>query len=204
MLKLRNLHFSYPGQGKGWRFEFSVPQGQCLAVHGASGSGKSTLLGLIAGFLNPSAGQVLWHSEAIDHQSPWQRPVSSVFQEHNLFEHLDVFTNIGLGRHPGLKLSARDKQAIDQALERTGLGGFARRMPGELSGGQRQRVALIRAILRRQPLLLLDEPMTGLDPQARHELHDMLREEKANGITMILASHDQDDRKALADSYWNL
>lgn len=204
MLELQNLCFSYPGQETSWQFQFSVPEGHCLAVHGASGSGKSTLLSLIAGFLNPSAGQTLWNGKAIDQQAPWQRPVSSVFQEHNLFEHLDVFTNIGLGLHPGLKLSTNDKHAIEQALERTGLGGFARRMPGELSGGQRQRVAVIRAILRRQPLLLLDEPMTGLDPQARHELHAMLLEEKANGITMILASHDQDDRKALADSRWNL
>lgn len=204
MLELENLCFGYPGQNKDWHFEFTVREGQCLAVHGPSGSGKSTLLGLIAGFLTPKAGQILWQGEAVNHQPPWQRPVSSVFQEHNLFEHLDVFTNIGLGLHPGLKLDTPDKTAIENTLERTGLGGFGHRMPGELSGGQRQRVAVIRAILRRQPLLLLDEPMTGLDPQARHELQAMLLEEKANGITMILASHDEDDRKALADSYWSL
>lgn len=204
MLELENLRFGYPGQNKDWHFEFTLHEGQCLAVHGPSGSGKSTLLGLIAGFLTPKAGRILWQGEAVNHQPPWERPVSSVFQEHNLFEHLDVFTNIGLGLHPGLKLDAVDKKAIEHTLERTGLGGFGHRMPGELSGGQRQRVAVIRAILRRQPLLLLDEPMTGLDPHARHELHAMLLEEKANGITMILASHDQDDRKALADSYWSL
>lgn len=204
MLELENLRFGYPGQNKDWHFEFTLHQGQCLAVHGPSGSGKSTLLGLIAGFLTPKAGRILWQGEAVNHQPPWQRPVSSVFQEHNLFEHLDVFTNIGLGLHPGLKLDAVDKKAIEHTLERTGLGGFGHRMPGELSGGQRQRVAVIRAILRRQPVLLLDEPMTGLDPRARHELQAMLLEEKANGITMILASHDQDDRKALADSYWSL
>ena len=89
-------------------------------------------------------------------------------------------------------------------MTRTGLSGFGRRRPGELSGGQRQRVALIRAILRRQPLLLLDEPMTGLDPDTRTELHRMLLEEKAHGVAMLLASHDPEDSKILADRHWNL
>lgn len=204
MLDVRNLRFQYPAGGAEWTFQFSLPAGKCLAVQGASGSGKSTLLNLIAGFLEPTAGEILWRNTPIQARPPWQRPVTSVFQEHNLFEHLNVFTNIGLGVHPGMKLDPRQRLAIEEGLERTGLGGFAERMPGELSGGQRQRVALLRAILRRQPILLLDEPMTGLDTETREILYSMLLEEKARGVAMLLASHDEEDRKVLADSHWNL
>lgn len=204
MLELRNLCFQYPDQSEEWRFHFSVAAGHCLAVRGASGTGKSTLLNLVAGFLAPKSGEILWNNQAIHNLPAWERPVTSVFQEHNLFEHLDVFTNIGLGLHPGMKLSHEQKLAIEQGLEQTGLGGLGTRLPGELSGGQRQRVALLRAILRRKPVLLLDEPMTGLDPDARAIIRDLLLQEKASGITLILASHDEEDRKILADSNWNL
>lgn len=204
MLELRNLCFQYPDQSEEWRFHFSVAAGHCLAVRGASGTGKSTLLNLVAGFLVPKSGEILWNRQPIHNLPAWERPVTSVFQEHNLFEHLDVFTNIGLGLHPGMKLSPEQKSAIEQGLEQTRLGGFGARLPGELSGGQRQRVALLRAILRRKPVLLLDEPMTGLDPDARAIIRDLLLQEKASGITLILASHDEEDRKILADSNWNL
>ena len=162
------------------------------------------MLNLVAGFLAPKSGEILWNNQAIHNLPAWERPVTSVFQEHNLFEHLDVFTNIGLGLHPGMKLSPEQQSAIEQGLEQTGLGGLGTRLPGELSGGQRQRVALLRAILRRKPVLLLDEPMTGLDPDARAIIRDLLLQEKASGITLILASHDEEDRKILADSNWNL
>ncbi len=204
MLELRNLCFQYPDQSEEWRFHFSVAAGHCLAVRGASGTGKSTLLNLVAGFLAPKSGEILWNNQAIHNLPAWERPVTSVFQEHNLFEHLDVFTNIGLGLHPGMKLSPEQQSAIEQGLEQTGHGGFGTRVPGELSGGQRQRVALLRAILRRKPVLLLDEPMTGLDPDARAIIRDLLLQEKDSGITLILASHDEEDRKILADSNWNL
>ncbi|MBY5961580.1 ATP-binding cassette domain-containing protein [Marinobacter nauticus] len=204
MLEIKDLAFEYGPDGRLWRFDFSVPAGECLAIQGPSGSGKSTLLSLVAGFLPPASGRILWQDKPIHLLKPWQRPVTSVFQEHNLFEHLDVFTNIGLGIHPGLKLDESQRHAIEAGLERTGLAGFGPRMPGKLSGGQRQRVALLRAILRRQPLLLLDEPMTGLDTETRKILYAMLLEEKARGITMLLASHDEEERRILADSHWNL
>ena len=204
MLEIRQLSFCYPGQPSGWTFGFSVAPGECLAIQGPSGSGKSTLLGLIAGFLEPDQGEILWQGQAIHNLSPWQRPVTSVFQDHNLFEHLDVFTNIGLGLHPGMKLNNEQSSAINQGLARVGLEGFGQRQPGELSGGQRQRVALLRSILRRQPVLLLDEPLTGLDPQTRSTLYRMLNEEKSRGVALVLASHDEEDRRVLADRHWNL
>ncbi|WP_286222680.1 ATP-binding cassette domain-containing protein [Marinobacter apostichopi] len=204
MLEVRNLTFTYPSNDCTWSFDFQVGRGQCIAIDGPSGSGKSTLLGLLAGFLSPAAGTIIWQGQNVDQLAPWQRPMTSVFQEHNLFEHLDVQTNIGLGIHPGMKLSREQKQAIQAGLARVGLAGFGERMPSALSGGQRQRVALLRALLRNQPLLLLDEPLTGLDEDTRNTLRAMLVEHKAQGITIVLASHDEEDRQVLADSRWSL
>jgi thiamine transport system ATP-binding protein len=204
MLEVNNLTFAYQPENRPWRFSFSVTSGQCIAIAGPSGSGKSTLLGLLAGFLEPATGEILWSRSPLNELPPWERPMTSVFQEHNLFEHLNVETNIGLGIHPGMKLTKAQKQAVTKGLERVGLRGMGKRMPAELSGGQRQRVALLRAMLRDQPLLLLDEPLTGLDADTRKILRDMLLELKASGTTIVLASHDEEDRKVLADSQWSL
>ncbi|WP_298447003.1 ATP-binding cassette domain-containing protein [uncultured Marinobacter sp.] len=204
MLEVRNLVFAYPDQESPWNFHFSVEPGQCIAIHGASGSGKSTLMNLLAGFLEPQSGDILWRDESLRKRAPWQRPMTSVFQEHNLFEHLNVETNIGLGIHPGLKLTPEDQKAIKQGLHNVGLEGFGKRLPGDLSGGQRQRVALLRAMLRQKPILLLDEPLTGLDSDARDLLRQLLLQAKARGTLIVLASHDKEDRKLLADSVHRL
>ncbi len=208
MLEVSGLRFRYPDSENQsrphWQFDFQLKPGECLAIHGASGSGKSTLLNLIAGFLQPDAGSIVWNRTQLNALPPWERPVTSVFQEHNLFEHLNVADNIGLGLHPGLKLSGTQKQQIVDSLKRVGLGPMAKRRPAQLSGGQRQRVALLRALLREQPLLLLDEPLTGLDPDAREILHRLLLEQKRAGVAMILASHDAEDRQVLADRVLNL
>lgn len=204
MLEVKNLVFAYPGQETPWNFNFTVEPSQCITIHGASGSGKSTLMNLLAGFLEPQSGDILWQGKSIRHRPPWERPMTSVFQEHNLFEHLSVEANIGLGIHPGLKLSSEDEQAIERGLQSVGLDGFGKRLPGDLSGGQRQRVALLRAILRQQPVMLLDEPLTGLDSDARELLRELLLEQKARGTLIVLASHDEEDRRILADSVCSL
>jgi len=204
MLEVKNLVFAYPEQKTPWNFNFTVKPGHCIAIHGASGSGKSTLMNLLAGFLEPRSGDILWQNKSLRNSAPWQRPMTSVFQEHNLFEHLSVEANIGLGIHPGLKLSSEDEQAIAQGLQSVGLGGFGKRLPGDLSGGQRQRVALLRAILRQQPVMLLDEPLTGLDSDARELLRQLLLEQKTRGTLIVLASHDEEDRRILADSVCSL
>lgn len=204
MLEVKNLNFAYPGQSTPWNFNFSAQAGHCIAIHGASGSGKSTLMNLLAGFLQPDSGDILWQGTSIVRYAPWQRPMTSVFQEHNLFEHLSVAANIGLGIHPGLKLTTTDEHAIERGLDSVGLAGFGKRLPSDLSGGQRQRVALLRAILRRQPVMILDEPLTGLDMEARELLRHLLLQEKERGVLMVLASHDDEDRHILADSVCKL
>ncbi|MGE3874757.1 MAG: ATP-binding cassette domain-containing protein, partial [Parvibaculaceae bacterium] len=117
-----------------------------------------------------------------------------VFQDHNTFAHLDLWTNVALGISPSLRLDAADQRAVDDALARTGLAALARRKPGEVSGGERQRVAIARALLRDEPILLLDEPFAALGPALRREMLDLVKAlQKEKGYTVMLVSHHPDD-----------
>ena len=186
----------------GMRFSFTldVAAGECVAVIGPSGAGKSTLLSLIAGFEVALSGHVAIDGRDVTALEPAMRPVSIVFQEHNLFPHLDVAANVGLGLHPALRLASEDHAEIERALDRVGLAGLNRRRPGQLSGGQRQRVALARALVRRRPVLLLDEPFAALGPALRQEmliLLDRLRHDR--GLAVLMVSHHPDDARHIAE-----
>jgi thiamine transport system ATP-binding protein len=183
------------------RFDCAIGKGQIVAITGASGSGKSTLLNVIAGFETPDSGNVEIFGDNVAGRDPAERPVSVIFQEHNLFSHLDVGTNIGLGIDPALKLGIRERARIAAALGRVGLDGFAKRMPPTLSGGERQRVALARALVRRKPILLLDEPFAALDPGLRAGMSSLLLDlHRQEGNTMLIITHHPDDVRVLADS----
>jgi thiamine transport system ATP-binding protein len=145
-------------------FAFRREAGSVTAIVGPSGAGKSTLLNLAAGFLTPSTGCIRLNGRNVTGLAPSDRGVSMVFQDNNLFAHLDIRTNIGLGLDPSLRLDKSAWSRVNQALEKVGLGGFGKRMPATLSGGEQQRVALARAFVRRRPVLLLDEPFDGLAP----------------------------------------
>jgi len=182
-------------------FDCTVPAERIVAVAGASGSGKSTLFNIIAGFEQPERGEVRIFGEEMTGRPPAERPVSIIFQEHNLFAHLDAATNVGFGISPALRLDAADRLKVEDALARVGLAGFGKRLPPTLSGGERQRVALARAFVRHRPILLLDEPFAALDPGMRAEMRTLisdLHEEEGNTILMI--THHPDDVRALADS----
>jgi thiamine transport system ATP-binding protein len=165
VLELQQLYVCQ-GQNE-FCFDAILPTEKCTALVGASGAGKTTLLNTLAGFVSPTSGKLLWQGQDLLPQLPAQRPFTSLFQEHNLFAHLDLFTNVGLGIDPGLRLTANQRQAVEEALTQVGLAGMGKRLPGSLSGGQRQRAALARALVRRQPWLLLDEPFSALDPGLR-------------------------------------
>ncbi|WP_276119858.1 thiamine ABC transporter ATP-binding protein [Pararhizobium qamdonense] len=183
------------------QFDCAIGKGEIVAVTGASGSGKSTLLNVIAGFETPDAGRVDILGEDVDGRDPAERPVSVIFQEHNLFAHLDVATNIGLGIDPALKLGLKEKAKIASALIRVGLDGFGKRLPPTLSGGERQRVALARALVRRKPVLLLDEPFAALDPGLRAGMIDLLLDlHRQEGHTILVITHHPDDVRMMADS----
>ena len=182
------------------RFNAEFDAGSTTAILGPSGAGKSTLLNLIAGFERPARGKIRIGSADVTDLAPAERPVSMVFQENNLFSHLDVAQNVGLGRSPSLRLSARDKHDIAQALDRTGLEGKEKRLPRELSGGERQRVALARVLVRRRPVLLLDEPFASLDADLREKMLDLVAGlAREQGLTVLMVTHQPDDARHIAD-----
>jgi thiamine transport system ATP-binding protein len=132
--------------------------------------------------------------------TPAERPLSILFQDHNLFPHLTAAENVGLGVDPRLRLTGSQRRDVERALTRVGLEGLGTRLPAELSGGQRQRVAIARALVRKRPLVLLDEPLSGLDPGLRREMvtliDDMRRDER---LTMLVSIHTPEDLGETAD-----
>lgn len=178
--------------------DFSVAPGARVAVLGPSGAGKSTLLNMIAGFLAPDTGRVLWAGENITAAAPGARPLSILFQDQNLFPHLTVSQNIGLGISPRPRLCADDSRRVEEALERVGLAGLGARKPAALSGGEQGRVALARCLLRGKPLLLLDEPFAALGPALKAEMLALVAQIAADqGTTVLMVSHDPTDATAL-------
>ena len=197
LLAVEGLSFRYADMAM--VFDLAVGRGQCLAVLGPSGAGKSTLLSLIAGFDQPLAGRVMIAGTDVTGWKPAERPVTSLFQEHNLFAHLTAGENVGLGIDPGLRLDPGQRQAVEQALARVGLEDLAGRRPAQLSGGQRQRVALARSLVRDKPLLLLDEPFRALDPGLRLEMLDLVHQlQVERGLTVVLVSHNPRDALRIA------
>ncbi|GAA4526553.1 thiamine ABC transporter ATP-binding protein [Chelativorans composti] len=199
-LTLRELAFTYPG-GTEMRFDLHVEPSDIVAVMGPSGSGKSTMLNLIAGFEQPSSGRILIDSRDVTRLPPHQRGVSMIFQENNLFAHLTVEQNVGLGRSPSLRLSAKDREDVATAIERVGLAGKGGRLPGSLSGGERQRAALARVLVQQNPVLLLDEPLASLGPALKDEMLDLIEElHRAQRMTILMVTHDPRDARRLAQS----
>ena len=200
MLVLDDVQYTY--QRELFRFELAIQRGQIVSLMGPSGAGKSTLLALVAGFINPDHGDILVDSESIVRKEPHQRPFSMLFQEHNLFAHLSVRDNIGLGLHPGLKLTADQKLLVEQAAKQVGVAEYLDRLPEHLSGGQRQRVALARCFVQPQPMWLLDEPFSALDPVLREEMLTLVKQLAAErGITVLMVTHHLSDARAIASHF---
>ncbi len=171
---------------------------QTTAILGPSGGGKSTLLMAIAGFTAHS-GNILWQGHSLNGLAPSARPVSMLFQEHNLFPHLSIAQNAGLGLRPDLKLSLSENTQVNEALDRVGLEGKGEALPRALSGGQRQRAALARALLRQKPIWLLDEPFAALGPGLRREMLALVEEIRIEqGATLLLVTHAPEDACAIA------
>lgn len=183
-----------------FRFHCDLPRKRIIAVTGPSGAGKSTFLNLLAGFEKPDSGRILFDDDDVTALHPAGRPISLVFQDNNLFAHLDLFTNVGLGISPSMQLGQEDRRRISDALTHVGLRDYERRMPGTLSGGERQRAAFARALVRRKPILLLDEPFAALDPGLRVEMAELLKQlHEETGNTVLIVSHDPAEVRRLAD-----
>lgn len=181
-----------------WQFDIELDTHGVYALLGRSGSGKSTLLNIIGGFLSASDGHILWHKQRIQELQPAQRPITTLFQHNNLFNHLSVRQNIGLGVNSGLKLSRQQWADISLVLEKVGLAGFESKHPAQLSGGEQQRVALARCLLRKRQILLLDEPFSALDATTRSDMITLLKtliEDHQPCVLMI--THDINDAHSL-------
>lgn len=196
MLEIDSLTFRHEGGDTIFHFDMSIKPGEIVGLTGPSGSGKSTLLDLVAGFLVPQSGDIQLGGRSILGLPPENRPVSILFQNDNLFEHLSAGANVALG----LGRSARgDAPDVLRSLGTMGLGDYARRRASTLSGGQKQRVALARTLLRNRPVLLLDEPFTGLDEETAGPVRTMLADlVRAQQWHTILVSHQREDIEALA------
>ena len=181
-------------------FDLQVVAGERIAIVGPSGAGKSTLLNLIAGFVLPTRGEIWLNGENHTQSAPYERPVSMLFQENNLFPHLTVQQNLALGLKTSLKLTALEQDQIERVADAVGLTSFLSRLPNSLSGGQKQRVALARCLLRDKPILLLDEPFSALDPELRMEMLNLIDELcHSKKLTLLLVTHQPSELTGKVD-----
>ena len=179
--------------------DLEVPKG-ITALIGPSGGGKSTLLAGIAGFLRQVSGRISFADEDLTDLDPGQRPVSILFQDHNLFPHLTIGQNTGLALRPNLRLEDKEWARVYESLDRVGLAGMSGRKPGSLSGGQQSRAALARVLLADRPVVLLDEPFAALGPGLRVEMLDLLaRTMDRSDKTIVMVTHDPSDAQRVAD-----
>lgn len=176
----------------------SIKQGAVTALMGPSGAGKSTLLAAIAGFLSPDKGQISFDGVSLNQLSPAKRPVSMLFQDNNLFPHLSVLENVGLGLRGDLRLTEIEIQHVSEVLNDVGLGGMGNRKPAALSGGQQSRAALARVLVGSRSVVLLDEPFAALGPALKAEMLDLVKA-RLSGRTIVMVSHDPADAHRIAD-----
>ena len=198
-LELRNLVKHYPGHPAVDGISLNIPKGGFFALLGPSGCGKTTTLRMIAGFEEPTAGEVWLNGALVNGRRPYERNVSTVFQSYALFPHLTAEGNVEFGlRERGIRNRAARVRA---ALELMQLAGKGSRYPAQLSGGERQRVALARSLVLEPEVLLLDEPLAALDPKLRKQMRVELNElQRRIGITFLFVTHDQEEAMSMSDA----
>jgi spermidine/putrescine transport system ATP-binding protein len=177
-----------------------IPRGSFTSLLGPSGCGKTTTLRMIAGFEQPTEGEILLAGRPIAGVPPYQRSVNTVFQHYALFPHMNVAQNVGYGLRQKKVGKDEERRRASEALELVRLGGYERRRTWELSGGQQQRVALARALVNRPTVLLLDEPLGALDLKLRKQMQLELKAlQQEVGITFVYVTHDQEEALTMSD-----
>ena len=199
VLEIRNVSKRFGAQRAVAGVSLAISRGAFFALLGPSGCGKTTTLRMVAGFESPDEGEIRLNGERIDALPPYRRNVNTVFQSYALFPHLSVRGNIefGLRRKRAEEIEKRVRAVLDQVR----LTGKEERLPAQLSGGERQRVALARSLALAPEVLLLDEPLSALDPQLRKQVRAELKDlQRRVGVTFLFVTHDQEEALAMSDS----
>lgn len=203
MLEINNIKYRYDKDIYSFNMEANVSE--ITSIIGNSGSGKSTLLDLIAGFLTPTEGEILFENKNIVGLNTEDRPLTILFQNYNLFEHLTVIQNILLGTADTKKSKNESILESKDILNEVGLEGYENIVVSELSGGQQQRVALSRSLLRKKPILLLDEPFSGLDYNNRTKMLNLLQDITIkNKLIVIMVTHDMEDCNLISQKIYEV
>ena len=179
--------------------QFLIENCGVFAVIGPSGAGKSSLLNALAGYLKITDGYIAWKSIPIHTRKASARPIATLFQDNNLFPHLNVQKNLALALTQWPWLSLQQKKVIHRALKSTGLSNLEDRLPSTLSGGQLSRVGLARILIQNRPILLLDEPFSALGPAQKNQMLDLVANiAKKKQLLVLLVTHDPEDAIRIA------
>jgi spermidine/putrescine transport system ATP-binding protein len=201
VLELRAVTKQYPTHRAVDHLSLSLLRGEFFTLVGPSGCGKTTTLRIVAGFETPTSGEVFLDGVNVNGIPPYRRSVSTVFQNYALFPHLTASENVAFGLARSGKWNGGEiREKVDQVLATVQLTGKESRYPRELSGGEKQRVALARSLVLQPQVLLLDEPLSALDPQIRKSIRRDLKElQRAVGITFLFITHDQEEAMSVSD-----
>ena len=205
VLKVSNLQYQYKNAKNLYTYNLEAKPQEVVGILGQSGSGKSTLLDIVAGFIEASSGSARLDDKELSGLAVEKRPITILFQNHNLFEHLTVQKNILLGVNKTLKDSIEEVEKVQDILKEVGLEDFEHSLASQLSGGQQQRVALARVLIRREPILLLDEPFTGLDEETRLEMLDLVKKITVeHNLHTIMVTHEIEDCERIANKVYKM
>ncbi len=201
IVELKNICVSFDGEKILDDLSLTIGDGEFVTLLGSSGCGKTTTLRLIAGFLEPDAGEVFFDSKNMNGVPAYKREVNTIFQRYALFPNYNVFENIAYGLRVRHVPEAEIKQRVGEMLTLVNLEGFEKRSITKLSGGQQQRVAIARALILKPKVLLLDEPLAALDLKLRKDMQNELKNiQKALGITFVFVTHDQEEALSMSDT----
>lgn len=200
IIELKDIVVEFDGERILDKLNLSIGDGEFITFLGASGCGKTTTLRVIAGFIKPSSGDVLFDSKLVTDVPPHLRHVNTIFQRYALFPHYNVYDNIAFGLKIKKVPKSEIKKRVGEMLKLVNLEGFEHRSVDKLSGGQQQRVAIARAVINHPKVLLLDEPLAALDLKLRKDMQNELKNiQKQLGITFIYVTHDQEEALSMSD-----
>ncbi len=200
IVELSNVNKMYGTNHVVRDLNLQINEGEFLTLLGSSGCGKTTTLRMIAGFEEPTEGNILVEGISVENKEPFERNVNTVFQSYALFPHMTIYDNVAYGLK--IKKVKKDiiRQRVTEMLELVQLSGYEKRYPKQLSGGQRQRVAIARALINKPRVLLLDEPLGALDLKLRKQMQLELKQlQKSLGITFVYVTHDQEEALTMSD-----